>query len=1611
MAPPRRSTRSSRGSVEPTTTAKPVAANKRKRTQPTDDIDDSIEEQENARRPATRTTRRSSSVKPTAPAAVRTRTSTRSGSALREVQESDEEDDEIEALPPPPKKSRPSTDLEDVNEEDEDVKPKLKTIVRGKRASVRSTAAAKKGKPVKPEVIVIEDSDEDGAPEAITQPPARRSTSRKSSVPASSAPRGRSTRGTSKPVKNEPLSEEDSVEQMVDEADEDEEPQPVKPVRGRMVPLKRTSGGGIASTSSMPEASPDESEPDEVKPAPRKGRKRTVASPEREPIDDDEAAPDQVVPDSDEAMEHLEVPSDPRKDRPVTPPPYEEEKSLLDTLPPSPSKRLPPEEPQGPKPRLVIHKMALVNFKSYAGRQEIGPFHKSFSAIVGPNGSGKSNTIDALLFVFGYRASKMRQAKLSELIHNSAQYPDLDNCSVEIHFREIMDLPGPDAFTVIPNSSLVVTRTAYKNNSSKYTINGRASNYKEVQTLLKGRGIDLDHNRFLILQGEVESIAQMKPKAPSEHEDGLLEYLEDIIGTSQYKEPIETSLAEIEKLVEDRVEKMNRLKIVEREKNALEAKKREAEDYLRLQNEHVRAQSLYFQFCLYLCYEHDQKLEKIIAQTKKELAEERDRNKDDIALLESQGRHYQERVVAYEEVKKAAAVAMKDMAAHEKQQVGLEEKRKHALGKAKKLKKSLHDDEKARDESLRAIGENATTMQSEKEKVDDLEEKLQHEEKILEGIRDSLKDKTQVFHDQIEQKQKELQPWTAKINTKQAEIDVKTSERDMLVKKAETIKEASKEASDNLEKLQADQEGKLGDLQDLKRRKQTLQQESTQGQKRLRDMQARVSELRTKSSSSRQRVDEAKASQAASTSQNRVEESLKKLKSAGRITGFHGRLGTLGTIDDKYDVAISTACGQLHNMVVDTVDQGQACIEYLRNQNIGRASFIVLDKLNYGSSMAPIQTPENAPRLFDLIKFKEERFKPAFYKALSNTLVAQDLAQANRIAFGSQKRWRVVTLAGQLIDSSGTMSGGGNHVAKGGMSSKLAADAVSPDTLRGYERDSEAVARQLDEAVQELKQAEAEVDAVTRSGPQIDLSIDKINLDIKTGSQRIAEAERRINDLKAQSKPNATDVARISALEREIASATSDLQSLQQRSGTIEEAVKALEKKILDIGGSKLLAQKSKVEGIKLHINLANDEITKAEVAKAKAEKDSVKLASAVEAHAKDLKEVEKELQELTSDLEKVSAFVEELREMVDEAQAAVENQKDDLEQLKKDLDEKTEAIQEFKKKEMELEQQLADKTKEAAENAASIEHWNVKHDELELIDIDDDDDDEQEEGPQVEADEDGTSSKRAATVKVKREHGEAGSLGKKGRQQTSANELRSYTKEELRHLKKQELIGDVQILHEQLERGKPNLGVLKEYKQREEEFMLRAKHLEDTTNLRDAEKAKYDALTKQRLDEFMTGFSAISLKLKEMYQMITLGGNAELELVDSMDPFSEGIIFSVMPPKKSWRNISNLSGGEKTLSSLALVFALHVFKPTPLYFMDEIDAALDFRNVSIVANYIKDRTKNAQFIIISLRNDMFELSHRLIGIYKTSNQTRSISIDNRALQAPPSKSTTKVAS
>jgi structural maintenance of chromosome 4 len=200
----------------------------------------------------------------------------------------------------------------------------------------------------------------------------------------------------------------------------------------------------------------------------------------------------------------------------------------------------------------------------------------------------------------------------------------------------------------VPDSTIVVARTAYTNNSSKYTINGGASTFTDVRALLLGRGIDLQHKRFLILQGEVESIALMKPKGAGPHDEGLLEYLEDIIGTAGYQAPIAAALAALDALAEERADKLARLRITERERAALAAEKREAEEHLRLVNAHTRAQSRLWQWYIWRAFTNLDVYQANIAATEAALAELREQNKGDLDHLTELQDHYQEREAQYE---------------------------------------------------------------------------------------------------------------------------------------------------------------------------------------------------------------------------------------------------------------------------------------------------------------------------------------------------------------------------------------------------------------------------------------------------------------------------------------------------------------------------------------------------------------------------------------------------------------------------------------------------------------------------------------------------------------------------------------------------------------------------------------------------------------------------------------------------------------------------------------------------------------------------------------------------------------------------------------------------
>lgn len=1233
---------------------------------------------------------------------------------------------------------------------------------------------------------------------------------------------------------------------------------------------------------------------------------------------------------------------------------------------------VPPEQPTGPKTRIVISKLVLENFKSYAGIQCIGPFHKSFSAVVGPNGSGKSNVIDSLLFVFGFRASKMRQGKISALIHNSAAHPDLASCSVEVHFETIFDEDdNPDAYQVVPNSSIVVARKAYKNNSSKYTINDRESSFTEVTTLLKDRGIDLDHKRFLILQGEVESIAQMRPKAANEHDDGLLEYLEDIIGTSKYKAPIEGALERMEALSGICQEKNARVQIVEKERARLEERKDIALQQILTENELAIKQSALYQLFVAECAANLSVTQECITELEAELQSSAESYKGNEELIKTLEKKHKTATKNHDELKTLLARYSAEAAKAEKANVSTEEKMKHLSSKQKKLSKSNSAAKHALQENTHLIETYETEIKKFRVEMTTLDNSLAKEDQELTKIRLSLKDKTQVFSDQIELKQKQKQPWDAQISAKQSALEVAKSELDMLNEKSSRVIRDLGEATSQLADLSQEIEARSTEEQEVDQQISEARKGAATMAKQLIKIQALEASVKQDHSTARDRADEAKSNLAANKQKGDVLTGLTSLSDSGRISGFHGRLGDLGTIDDKYDVAITTACPALNNIVVDNVEVGQKCIDHLRRNNLGRANFILLDKLPARDS-SKIQTPENVPRLVDLVKVRDAKFTPAFFKVLSNTVVATDLEQANRIAYG-KTRWRVVTLDGQLIEASGAMTGGGARVSRGGMSSKFAASETKENVTKLEALESNRRA-DLDKLRQEVQELESQLDRANLQIPQLEVKKSRLSIELEAMKKQTSDMRRRISDLTLAKGTSTVDTKKVLKIEESIASYENAIVKLTAETAGIEDEIRSLQDKILEVGGIKLRTQKSKVDGLRDQIDALTQRCDASELSKTKAEKDIKKLANTSENGEAEIAAVEDELQALRSTIDgdkTYSSVTKEMEEtkyvshivtafaisMTDRSQA-IDESAAQLKVIKEELDAEMSGINAFRAKELELRNKLDDHKKRHTEDRKRLVHWQDKLEKLSIQEL----------------------SRHFLN------------------DETPSQALTELSEDELEALDKAELKAEIAVLEETTQNAKIETGVLEEYLQRCEEYNERTKALEEAVTERDMARSTAEDLRRRRLTEFMTGFNLISLRLKEMYQMITMGGNAELELVDSLDPFSEGILFSVMPPKKSWKNISNLSGGEKTLSSLALVFALHHYKPTPLYVMDEIDAALDFRNVSIVANYIKDRTKNAQFIVISLRNNMFELSARLIGIYKTSNMTKSIAIENTEL-------------
>ncbi|ODV89427.1 hypothetical protein CANCADRAFT_28590 [Tortispora caseinolytica NRRL Y-17796] len=1209
-------------------------------------------------------------------------------------------------------------------------------------------------------------------------------------------------------------------------------------------------------------------------------------------------------------------------------------------------------------PRLVISHLVLNNFKSYAGQQIIGPFHESFSAVVGPNGSGKSNVIDSLLFVFGFRSSKMRQTKLSALIHKSSAAPDCRFCSVEVHFREVIDRKGcvGEAVDEIPGSELVVSRTVTADNRSTYYVNEKSSSFTQVTDLLRSKGIDLDHKRFLILQGEVESIAQMKPKAQGDNDDGLLEYLEDIIGTSKYRDTIASALEDLEGADNVAAEANSRLDTARHQTASLKGARDIAMSRLKMQNELTLAKHQLYEYHLLKATQAADILSKVVAETDNDLQKLRSENSESIAKSKQMNDELKQTTAEHSQKAKVAKNASSRASKLEQSMIQTKEKLAHFESKKTKSEKAMQAAQLSLNESRSWISEYSAEIAQSEDTIESFSATLQTEKDKLVQIKLALQDKTSGFNKQIEECQANIDPLKTSLTSKTGEIAVLESQ----ISAIHRSREKNEAALQAVEKRLLALEEELKEI-DTKVEKSNQELEETNSILKIAETQCANAQegyqkLQDELSGLRQKRDEAKSSLHSEESQGVIVSSLLRLKESGKLPGIFGRLGSLGSIDDKYDIAVSSACPSLNHIVVDTVETAQHCLEYLRKNNLGRANFLVLAKLPQRNT-APINTPENIPRLFDLVHFDDERLEPAFYHVLTDTLVAQDLSQANRVAYGA-KRFKVVTLQGQVIDKSGTLSGGGTKVSKGLLkkrSSSSNSSDVNAQTVKLLEEETATLEKQFENGGNALKQMLEQFEQLKSKKPELERALRRFALDKTNAERNISAVIKEKEEIQAQLSPSSLseDDLRLVELNSSKEKLEKETLKLSAEISKVQETISELEEKILEAGGVKLRTQQAKVDDMVSKYELASEKLVSSRKSLRKAELDSGRQQKIIDGLELDLAKLEEEMEESKKTLEEGSSQLTEVQDEADKLNGEVLELEGKMETLSSGIDELTSILEDFATKEYELTEKQTRCQKELAESVKACERHVAKIESLVLHNLRD----------YEEMEED--------------------------------NYLPHYSADDVESFDIDMLKMKTHALEKELGSQPVAFNALADYKQAALIEQARRKEVEQAISIRNERKERAEDLKSTRLTEFMAGFEAISDKLKEMYQMITLGGMAELDLVDSLNPFSEGISFSVMPPKKSWKNITNLSGGEKTLSSLALVFALHHYKPTPLYVMDEIDAALDFRNVSIVARYIQQRTRNAQFIVISLRNDMFELSKRLVGIYKVNHMTQSVSLDN----------------
>ncbi|GAA5960068.1 hypothetical protein JCM3765_006153 [Sporobolomyces pararoseus] len=1259
----------------------------------------------------------------------------------------------------------------------------------------------------------------------------------------------------------------------------------------------------------------------------------------------------------------------------------------------------------------MLDRLEVYNFKSYRGRQTIGPFH-GFSAVIGPNGAGKSNLMDAISFVLGVRSASLRSTALKDLVYRSGRKKRKDkkgkgkavegeedeeededegeseedgDGTEQDDQEEEEEEEGVDGERTAWVMAVYVDQKEQKewrfqrsistSGTSEYRLNGKTVTHKKYDEQLQRFNILVKAKNFLVFQGDVEQVASQSPK-------DLARLIDQISGSLDLKEEYDKCVAALQKATETSVAQHSRRKGVNNEVKQYKLMSTEAKKYRNLQRDLENAISHQIVWKLW-------HLEQGMKENEEKI-EERNEALDN--LRKNNGEAEEKRKEKTKEVQKKQKEVGKQERAMKSKEKELEEARpeisridgaiEHA---SKKLKKASDQASKTAEDVAKyekiisGLEKDKGLAERAKEKHRQEQERLKQEKGISLGAED------------LEEYNRLKGEASSKANSEREQLKA-------LVDEDKTKRDAESSAQDQLESSQTKIERLEREEASLSERKEKLDDKSKGLQSELRKAQAELDELRKRKTQISQteaeynekladtltKLQEAGAEKREKDSEIKFKETLATLKRT--FPGVKGRVVDLcKPTQQKYGIAVQTVLGRnVDSIVCDSEKTAISCIEYMRVQHLGTATFLPLDTIKVKAISDKYRNFAKGARLaIDVIAF-DTSVERAMQMACGDALVCDDMRVARYVCYERGQKVKAVTLEGTVIHKAGTITGG---------VSRSGSRHFEDQEIEGLRRREAELKSKLGELFKNRPKPNAEEQLVS--------DIARIEADLQVVKDDLSSTDLRLGGIRDELKVFRTKVKEtsktLSTLEKELSTIESQAEALREVIHSEEDAIFADFCERIGVNDIREYEEKQLRGAQEDHAQMLKYETQLARL-DTQISFNRDQLSTIQERHEALRKTVETQqaaLERLTEEKETKQGEIEGLEREVEEA-------KESWEASKTEWEEKNQELEDLKKSNSKASRALDKALKEIATCNDEIERLSserfaiYRRCKMEEIDLPlskgslDDIPIEEAAAPAAPMDVDGPES---GTQNIY----EANDYGV----EVDFDELDETEQDDGSAEMESSLNEAVTKLQSEIEKMSVNLKAIERLGDSEQRFKDIDKEFDSAREQAKQAKDAFNVIKKKRCDLFNKAFRHIEDRIDQVYKDLTKGkaspqgGIAYLSLEEPEEPYLHGIKYHAMPPLKRFRDMEQLSGGEKTMAALALLFAIHSFHPSPFFVLDEVDGALDNTNVQRVARYVQQRTEQGDFqcIVITHKLLMYESSNALVGIYREGG-SKTLTLD-----------------